>query len=107
MVKKSILLLCLVIILLAGCSVKPQRVIVKETEYIYIPITDDFLKECPVTKPPNKKEYLAADDIEKESMLRTVIGSLYGDLNNCNKQIKSIGKFNHESKKLLEKKTKK
>lgn len=103
----KILLLCLVIILLAGCSVKPQRVVVKEIDYVYVPITDDLLKECHVTKPPNKKEYLAADDIEKENMLRSVIGSLYGDLKNCNEQIKSIGKFNDASKKLLEKKTKK
>jgi len=104
---KKLMFICLLVILVTGCAVKPQRVIVKETEYAYVPISDNLLKECHVTKPPSKKEYLEADVTEQENMLRSTIVSLYGDLNNCNKQIKAIDKFNTESKQLLEKKNKK
>lgn len=94
----------LVVILISGCVAKPQRVIVKEVEFVYNPIPESFLKKCSVTKPPAKQEYMSADDIGKENLLRTNIISLYGDLNNCNSQINSIRDFNTQQQKIINKK---
>lgn len=92
------------IMLISGCSTKPQRVIVKETEYVYTSIPDASLRKCSVTKPPAKQEYLDTDDIGRENLLRSTIVKLYGDLDKCNSQIQSIKDFDTEQQKIIKKK---
>lgn len=104
--KKLFFVLALVI-LIAGCSTKPQRIVVTETEYVYTPIPASFLKDCDVTKPPSKKEYLDTDDVGREDLLASRMINLYGDLRKCASQVRSIKDFDIEQQKIVNKKNKK
>lgn len=103
---KKLFFVLVLVVLVVGCSTKPQRVVVKETNYVYTSIPASSLKECSVTKPPSKKEYLESDDAGRENLLRSTMVNLYGDLNKCNSQIKSIRDFNNKQKEIVDKSNK-
>lgn len=100
----KILISLLLVTLITGCSVKPQRIVVKETELVYVPIPEQYIKECSTTQPPNKKEYLAIEDFsDKEVVLAKYIMTLHKDVHNCGKQVEAIKKFNTEQMELVNK----
>lgn len=101
---KKLLLSIFVIVLLTGCAVKPQRIVVTQEKLVYVPLPEEYLTPCKTTKPINKQEYDSINDSsEKETLLANNIISLHKDIYTCNKQIDSIKEFNDEQIQLVEK----
>ncbi len=105
----KIILTLILIILITGCSIKPQRVVVTETKLVYTSIPSHYLTSCETTQPPNQKDYLAIEDtldgyVEKETILSKYATSLILDIKKCNEKLQAIKKFDADQTKLINKK---
>ena len=100
---KKWLLSIFILVVITGCAVKPQRIVVTEEKLVYVPIPEKYLTPCKTTKPINRQEYNSIDDTsEKETLLTSNIISLHKDIFTCNKQIESIKEFNGKQIQLVE-----
>ena len=87
--------------LLTGCgSTKIDHVSTK-TEVKVIKTPSYLLKNCSVTEPISKQDYLALGNKEKEKVLTEYSISLLKDLSKCNNQIRLISEFQDKEEKAI------
>jgi len=97
-----LIVICLAVVVLAGCTTTPKSVVVTKTEKEVVVIPKHLLFKCKVTPPPNVEIYVNSSIEKREDMLINTNVALYQDLGNCNNQIEEISKFQDRQVKLIE-----
>jgi hypothetical protein len=86
-----------------GCSTfRAEPVTVIKTEYSYITIPNDLLKDCEISTPPSKTEYMSAGDKGRENILTNHSIALSKHLKDCNSQMSKARIFQRDMLKKLE-----
>jgi hypothetical protein len=86
-----------------GCSTfRTEPVTVIKTEYSYITIPNELLKDCEISTPPSKTEYMSAGDKGRESLLINHSVTLNKHLKDCNSQMGKARDFQRDMLKKLE-----
>lgn len=80
---------------LTGCAHTPTVEVVTKTKIEYIKPSDNLMKDCPVTKPITKEEYLKLDPPYREVRLSEQIIDLYSDMKKCNLDKKAMRDYVH------------
>ena len=86
------LLLALVVIILAGCCT-PEQIVVTKTVTKVIQTPSTLLIKCKATPPPAKDSFAALSEKDIKIELTKLSNQLYGDIESCNGQIRSIADF--------------
>jgi hypothetical protein len=82
---------------LMGCSSFPKEPsVVIKTEYSYITIPSEYLKDCSYDSPPAKSTYLSTGEKGREGLLVDYSISLNKSIKDCNSQIDKARKFQSE-----------
>lgn len=93
----SALVLAISISTLTGCSLfttkEPEKVVVKEIQYVKTEVPESLLTDCVPDKPISKPEYMVLTPVEREQYLTDYSISLLGVINICNGQLKGIRKI--------------
>jgi hypothetical protein len=86
-----------------GCSTfRAEPATVVKTEYSYIIIPNDLLKDCEISAPPSKTEYMSAGDKGRENLLTNHSIALNKYLKDCNSQMSKARDFQQDMLKKLE-----
>lgn len=82
---------------LVGCGSFPKEPsVVVKTEYSYITIPSEYLKDCSYDSPPTKSAYLSVGEKGRENLMVDYSISLNKSIKDCNSQIGKARKFQNE-----------
>lgn len=73
-----------------------------QTRTTVVVADNEMTKDCSISSPIAKSQYLGLDFQSKEAALSSYVRSLLGDLNKCNKQWKTLREWNATEKKRYE-----
>lgn len=94
------LLSSLLALSLGACATAPAPVVLTKVQTHVIATPGTLLAQCPVTQPPSKTAFMAADMLGRQSLLADYTTSLLKDLGLCNTQLKEIKAFQDKQIKL-------
>ncbi len=98
------LVLLAIALMMAACTTPPASP--PETRNIFIEPSTALTQNCSISTPPNKEEFLKADDEKMKSLLYKYNLDLISDLKKCNVQWASIRDWIAKQKAIYEKEKK-
>ena len=90
MIITKLISVLLAIGLLAGCATTVETKVVKETKYVPVTIDDNLLRQCDITEPPKKEEFLKNTAVRQRNQLAVYAVDLHTNLSNCSSRLSEI-----------------
>lgn len=97
------ILASLVALIITGCATVETKVVTK-TKYVAVKFDSYLLRQCDISTPPNKEEFLKLKAPQQRNALALYSVDLHTNLSNCNDRFKELGEIQDKLAKQVESK---
>lgn len=91
------------LIILAGCSTMPPKVVVLEKEtFVLLKPNESLLQDCKEIAPPPPKSFIGMNSDQREDALARLVVGQYQNIKQCSKEKRAIRDFFSKNEKTLQ-----